>query len=59
MSGLISFYKQIYLHSEIMLTMSNAKAIIKDNAWNTVIANTSQTGGTDNQESLFEHYIIK
>ncbi len=57
MSGLISFYKQIYLHSEIMLTMSNAKAIIKDNAWNTVIANTSRTGGTDNQESLCENYI--
>ena len=26
-----------YLHSEIMLTISKAKAIIKDNAWNTVM----------------------
>ena len=26
-----------YLHSEIMLTTSNEKAIIKDNAWNTVM----------------------
>jgi hypothetical protein len=31
--GLISFYKQFYLHIKIMLTTSNAKAIIKDNAW--------------------------
>ena len=49
-SGLISFYKLIYLQTEIMVATRMPKAIIKDNASYVVIANTSQTGGTDSSK---------
>lgn len=48
-----------YLHSEIMLTISIAKAIIKVNDWNTVMLTPPRRKRSKqtHQESLCENYI--
>ena len=42
-----------------MLTISNAKAIIKDNAWYTVMLTPPTQEEPTHQKSLCENYITK